>query len=137
MVAREFEAPSGERSMSEPFVVLLIYALGFVGLVSVGLLPLRSWQLLRSVFRDRPLRMPRKVLAAFAVLVTAAVLWSDVHITARIFRCLTETYCGPSIASGWIYLAMLGVVYLAFEVVVFIVQKIGRAWRVGSVNLTV
>lgn len=112
--------------MSEPFVVLLIYVFGFIGLASVGLIPLRSWHLLKHVFRDRPLQMRRKMLAALAMLMVVGVLWSDAHITARIFRCLTETYCGPGIASGWIYLAMLGAVYLAFEAIGFVVRKVGR-----------
>ena len=59
----------------------------------------------------------------FALLVAAAALWSDVQITARIFKCLTETYCGPGVASGWTYLAMLGVVYLAFEAVMFVLRR--------------
>lgn len=105
----------------------LIYLLGFIGLASIGLLPLRSWQGLRGVFRSGPFQTPRKLLAAFVVLITAGALWSDVQITARIFRCLTETYCGPGVASGWTYLAMLGVVYLAFEAVIFAMLKVGRA----------
>jgi hypothetical protein len=61
------------------------------------------------------------------VLAVVAALWGDVQITMRIFRCLTETYCGPGVASGWIYLAMLGVVYLAFEAVIVVLLKVERA----------
>lgn len=113
--------------MSTPFFSGLIYLLGFIGLASIGLFPFRSWQVLRGIFRRDASRTPRKALAAFAVLVVAAALWIDVQIVARIFRCLTQTYCGPSVASGWTYLAMLGAVYLAFEAIVFVVQKIDRA----------
>jgi anaerobic C4-dicarboxylate transporter len=113
--------------MNTPLSSVLIYLLGFVGLASVGLLPLRSWHVLRSIFRSNPTHAPRKVLVAFAVLLVAVGLWSDVQITARIFRCLTKTYCGPSVASGWTYLAILGVVYLAFEAVILGMQKVGRA----------
>lgn len=105
---------------------MLIYLLGFIGLVSIGLLPLRSWQLLMNLFGRGPLHAPRKMLAAFAVLITIMAIWSDAQVTVHIFRCLTETYCGPSVASGWIYLAMLGVVYLLFEGLVFVLQKINR-----------
>jgi hypothetical protein len=104
----------------------LIYLLGFIGLASIGLLPLRSWQALKDVFKSRT-QTGRKALVAFVVLITAGALWSDVQITARIFRCLTETYCGPGVASGWTYLAMLGVVSLAFESVIFVTQKIGQS----------
>lgn len=106
--------------MNTPISSVLVYLLGFVGIASIGLLPLRSWQELRNVFKGS------KALIAFVALITAVVLWSNVQITMRIFKCLTETYCGPGVASGWTYLAMLGAVYLAFEAVIFIVQKIGR-----------
>lgn len=112
--------------MSAPIVSTLVYLLGFIGLASIGLLPLRSWQVLKKVFKSERLHMSGKMLAGFVALVAAGALWSEVQITARIFRCLTETYCGPGIASGWTYLAMLGAVYLAFEAVVFVMQKIDR-----------
>lgn len=113
--------------MSTPLFSSLIYLLGFVGLVAIGLLPLRAWQVLVNVFKDGASQLQRKVLAAFTVLVVVAALWSDVRIAVRIFRCLTETYCGPGIASGWTYLATLGVVYVFFEVAIFMLNKIGQA----------
>ncbi|MEZ0470473.1 hypothetical protein [Luteimonas salinilitoris] len=113
--------------MNTPVLSGLIYLLGFIGLASIGLLPLRSWHVLRNVFRSGASHTLRKALAAFAVLIAAAALWSDVQITTRIFKCLTETYCGPSVASGWTYLATLGVVYLAFEAIIFVLRRVGRA----------
>jgi hypothetical protein len=111
--------------MNAPLLTELIYLLGFIGLVSIGVVPLRSWQVLRNVFRSNQLQVPKRAGAAtFAVLIVAGALWSDLQITRHIFRCLTETYCGPSVASGWTYLAMLGVMYLVFEVAVFVMHKI-------------
>lgn len=112
--------------MSLSLLDVLLYTLGFVGLASVGLLPFRSWQVLRGMFRRGLLQPARRILAAFTVLVVTAALWGDMEITVRIFRCLTKTYCGPSVASGWIYLAILGVVYLAFEAVIVVLLKIER-----------
>lgn len=112
--------------MSASILSGLIYLLGFIGLAAVGLLPLRSWQVLNNMFRRGSLQLSRKVLAVFLVLVVAA-LWGEAQIIVRIFKCLTETYCGPSVASGWTYLAMLGVVYLAFEAIVLVVRKVERA----------
>jgi hypothetical protein len=109
--------------MSESLGFLLFHALGFVGLASIGLIPLRVWQVLR---RALAFKKPR-LLIAFLALMAAMALWGDAQITARIFKCLTENYCGPGIASGWIYLAMLGVVYLVFEVSVLLTRKISRA----------
>jgi hypothetical protein len=109
--------------VSTPLVSALIYLLGFIGLASIGLIPLRSWQVLRDMFRSGPHQVQRTVLGVLAVLITTGALLSDAKTTARIFKCLTETYCGPGVASGWTYLAMLGVVYLVFEAVIFVIQK--------------
>lgn len=112
--------------MSASFFSSLINAVGFVGLVSVGLLPLRSWQVLRDFFRDGISSLRRKFLLVIALFIVVFSIWSNVQITLRIFRCLTGTYCGPGVASGWAYLAMLGAVYLAFEAVMCILRKIAR-----------
>jgi hypothetical protein len=109
-----------------PLPSVLIYPFGFIGLAAVGLLPLRSWQVSRSFLSSGTPPSLRKELFAFAALVAAAALWSDMEITVRIFKCLTETYCGPGVASGWTNLAMLGVVYLAFEAVMFVLRRVGR-----------
>ncbi len=120
MVARESEAPSGKRPVSESLGFLLFHALGFVGLASIGLIPLRVWQVMRRALAFKRSRL----LIVFLVLIAAIALWGDAQITTRIFKCLTESYCGPGVASGWIYLAMLGVVYLVFEVSALLTQKI-------------
>lgn len=108
--------------MSTSLLSALIYLLGFVGLASIGLLPLRSWQVLREALKSSSLKQ-RKAFVILAVLIAAGALWSDVQTTTRIFKCLTQNYCGPGVASGWSYLAMLGAVYLAFEAVIYVMQK--------------
>ena len=113
--------------MSAGFFTALIYVFGFVGLASLGLLPLRVWKVLRSAFKGSLLPTSRLASLVFITLMAAVALWADMQITIRIFKCLTESYCGPGVASGWAYLAMLGAVYVVFEVVVFVMQKISRA----------
>jgi hypothetical protein len=39
---------------------------------------------------------------------------------------LTEAYCGPGVASGWGYLAMLGAVFFAFEAVSYLLRKVAQ-----------
>ena len=113
--------------MSAWFFTALIYVFGFVGLASIGILPPRAWKALRSVFEGSLAPTPRTASLVFIALMAAVALWAEMQITIRIFRCPTESYCGPGVASGWAYLAMLGAVYFAFEVVVFVMQKISRA----------
>ena len=90
---------------------LFIYLAGWIGLFAVGVIPLRSWLSLRRVVNE-------KRDASFflmGVIVSAAVA-VDAVIVSRIFTCLTQPYCGPGVASGWIYLATLGSAYVSFEV---------------------
>lgn len=104
----------------------LMYLFGLIGLASIGLLPLRSWHFLRSVFKSDASHGVGKVLSACAVLVVTIAVWIDFAITVRIFRCLTQVYCGPSISSGWVYLAILGIVYFTFEILVFVLRRLVR-----------
>ncbi len=62
------------------------------------------------------------------VIATAAVVAVSlsVPLVARVFRCLTETYCGPGIASGWLYRAFVGIVYLGFELITGIALLVAR-----------
>jgi len=101
------------RSMSAWFFTALIYLFGFVGLASIGILPLRAWKALRSAFEGSLAPTARTTSLVFIALMAAVALWADMQITIRIFKCLTESYCGPGVASGWTYLATLGAVCIA------------------------
>ena len=121
-MAWKLKKSSKKEAMNTSLLSGLIYLLGFIGVAAIGLLSVRSWQVLRVVLRNRPARTLDGVLAALAILITGAALWSDLQITVRIFKCLTEAYCGPGVASGWAYLAMLGAVYIGFEIAFFLLK---------------
>lgn len=101
-----------------------MYLFGFIGLAGIGLLPLRVWQVLHKILLHKSLKIHGKFLNGFALIIALAALWSEAVVVIRIFRCLTETYCGPSVASGWIYLAALGAVYLFVEIAIFVLNKV-------------
>ncbi|MCX2784639.1 hypothetical protein OQJ46_16770 [Microbulbifer thermotolerans] len=102
----------------------LVYILGFIGLIAIGVIPVRSWFVLRRAYKGaHGVHKLGKLLTALLVLIVVAILWGDLQVATRIFKCLTETYCGPSIASGWTYLAILGFWYLIFEAVIFVVHR--------------
>lgn len=101
-----------------------MYLFGFIGLAAIGLLPLRTWQVVSNTVVHKSLSFHGELLNGFALLVVLAALWSEVKVVVHIFRCLTETYCGPSVASGWIYLAALGAVYLFVEIAIFVLNKV-------------
>ncbi len=118
--------------MSGSIQQALLSLLGFIGLGAVGLLPYRSWRLLQSLL-GRGQRTSQKALSALALVIVVAVLGADIDVASRIHQCLTHqymtdsAYCGPSVGSGWIYLSMLGAVYLAFELVGNLMQRVHRA----------
>jgi hypothetical protein len=94
-----------------------IYALGFLGLFGITLLPLRAFLALRrNSYLWHVSTLGKAILLVVAIAAVAAISLS-VPSVARVFRCLTETYCGANRASGWFFLAFIGVFYLAFEVV--------------------
>jgi hypothetical protein len=99
--------------MSEWFFTALIYLVGFVGLASIGILPLLAWKALRSAFEGSLAPTATTTSLVFIALMAAVALWADMQITIRIFKCLTEGYCGPGVAGGWTYLATLGAVCIA------------------------
>lgn len=112
--------------MSIPFEGAAAYLLGFVGFAAAGLVPYRSWLLMTELVKSGVPQGRKRLVLVVAAVISAAALWCDIQIGARVFACLTETYCGPGVASGWGYLAMLGVVYLAFEVMSYLLRRAAR-----------
>lgn len=112
--------------MSIPFESAAVYMLGFVGLAGAGLLPYRSWLLMIYVFKTEMSRIRKRSVFVVAALTSSIALWSDIQVIGRVFVCLTEAYCGPGVASGWGYFAMLGAAYFGFEAVNYLLRRIAR-----------
>lgn len=108
-----------------------IYALGFLGLFGVSLLPIRAFLALRR----NAFLWQSSVLGKTSLILVGAAAVSAIAIgipqIAGVFRCLTEMHCGANRASGWFFLAVFGACYLAFELVSVFVLEIAR--KVGSV----
>ncbi len=103
-----------------------IYALGFLGLLAITLLPLRSFLALRrNVHLWHASAVGKAALLLVAVTVVTTISLSIFPFT-RVFRCLTEAYCGPNRAHGWLYLAFIGMFYLGFEVLSQTILAVAR-----------
>ena len=109
-----------------------IYALGFVGLFAFTLLPLRAFLALRRNSYLWHATTIGKIALLVVVVAAVAAISLSVFPAERVFRCLTETYCGPNRAHGWFYLASIGVIYLGFEVVSKITLAVARRTSGGS-----
>lgn len=106
------------------FPITLAYLFGFIGLIAIGIIPIRSWQVMKKHIHS--IAKGWNGFSILALLLTIAATGVDVLIILRIFHCLTETYCGPSVASGWTYLAILGVVYLVYEILLLICKRMSE-----------
>jgi hypothetical protein len=116
-----------------PLVLYVLYAFGFVGLVAIVLIPIRSVQLLHK----NHLLWSQSKFGKFAILAVAILVigafWLEIEVIAKVFQCLTSDHCGPGRATGWIHLAVLGVYYTASEVISWILFKVAR----GTVTLPI
>lgn len=112
--------------MSTLIYSLLFEILGFVGLASVGIIPYRSWPILKTILKFNTQNTQSRTKATFLTILILTVIYTDVRVSLIAFNCLTKIYCGPNIATGWIYLATLGCIYLIFETIIFAINKSNR-----------
>lgn len=91
---------------------------GAIGMIAIGLIPYRAWEILRS--RVSGYRRP-VILSRLIVIMPTLVF--DLQVTIKLYHCLMGQYCGPSVGSGWIYLGMLGAAYLIFEALNYLIKR--------------
>ncbi|HEY1141435.1 MAG TPA: hypothetical protein VGE88_14710 [Lysobacter sp.] len=104
-----------------------VYVLGFIGLVGIVLIPLRSFVVIRHLadFWNSSLRI-RLLIAAFAA-VAIFLLFAEAHLLIGISRCLLGEHCGANRTSGWTKVAGIGFWYVTFELTAFITSRaVGR-----------
>lgn len=103
--------------MKELAANVALYFLGGVGLLAIGVIPLRVAAVLRSELSLASGPGARRHLRVPIFVMQFAILCLDAWIFTRVAKCLTSMYCGPGVASGWISLAALGISYIAMELV--------------------
>ena len=111
--------------MKEIAINILLYASGAIGLFSIGIIPLRVAQLWCRWLKGLPDRARSLLhLTLLAGVPTLAVLCLHVVVFFRVVTCLTSMRCGPGVASGWLYLSVLGAVYVLVEMALLIVKRV-------------
>lgn len=99
---------------------ILIYTLGVVGLLAVGIIPLRLISILRQGrSKEGSNTLLRLAIWSAGVLACVAALVLDVLVIVRLARCLTSVVCGPGVATGWFYVSFLGATYVLLELVLW------------------
>ncbi len=126
--------------MAYGLFVAAIYAFGVVGFAGCTLLWVRIWQLLaqgRAVTWWRKDFVTRLCVLVVIPLATFCVLALVLETGPDIFRCLTESRCGPNLAGGLINLAIFGLFYAGVELL-FLIAKfssvIGRWFGLPGVR---
>jgi len=112
---------------------LLVYLLGFVGIVSIAAIPFRALVIIEHFIPHGGFFSSDTAYFLVVLAAVVVVLWFDALTLFRVFKCLTEAYCGPSVASGWVYLAMLGAVYLILEALIAFLGRLRGAGSIGKV----
>ena len=96
----------------------LFYSLGAVGLFAIGALPLRTYILIRRAKSASRATLQRVlILAAFLAAVVLAT-----PFLLQVAKCLLGYHCSANAAGGWINAAVVGAIYLGFEIVVFTIR---------------
>lgn len=103
--------------MKELSVHLVMYLLGGIGLLAIGIIPFRVVQMVHGgkIFAKR--RGHSRYLSLLIAVALLALVCMDAFVFARVARCLTTVHCGPGVASGWLAVALLGATYVVMELV--------------------
>lgn len=106
--------------MSLELQSILIYTLGVLGLLAIGIIPLRLVSMLRKGRSQAGGRTPlRLVIWSVGLLACVAALVLDVLVIVRLARCLTSVVCGPGVATGWFNVSLLGATYVLLELLLW------------------
>ena len=102
-----------------------VVVLGVVGFFAITLLPLRAWALLR---KNSGLLSTTYGRLAYGLVALAAILAIGLSASSliNVSHCLLGLHCSANRAGGWLFLITIGIWYLAFETLAFVVLATAR-----------
>jgi len=109
------------------FFDALVYFCGFIGCAAISFIPLRSFEMIVFINRSRVVKNSQKILLTVTIFASMTAFLYEARTLLRIYDCMTAASCTNYGIKIWKYLAMLGMVYLAFEFVFFVVRKINMS----------
>jgi len=109
------------------FFDTLVYFCGFIGCAAISFIPLRSFEMITFIIKGGIVKNPQRILLTVISLASLAVFLYEVRTLLRIYDCMTAAFCTNYGIGMWKYLAMLGMAYLAFEFLFFIVRNINTS----------
>lgn len=101
--------------MIETLFAFQFHALAVIGLVSVGVLPVRCWLMVRASWYSEASPSRKKAHLGIALAFAPIAITGELLMVTLVTRCMTGIACYPDAASGWGHLAFMGAMYLAFE----------------------
>ena len=115
--------------MSDNWFGAFIYAAGVIGFIGIAVFALRIAQMKRKyswALRDQGVSRAAFLVAILVALAAAGLMVASLgHIGA----CLLGLHCGANRAAGWFSLMEIGVVYVAFELLVGLALYTARRYR--------
>jgi len=100
----------------------VVNLLGLVGLAAFGLIPARLWGIFNFILKNES-KNKIKILVVFFVAAFISI-WCEIDAVKLLFECFMDFKCGPNRGNMLIHLAFLGVVYIAIELLFFVMKKI-------------
>ncbi len=101
--------------MIDDILIFQAHLLAIVGLISIGLVPVRAWHVVKATAESRETPLRRKVYLGLAIALSVSCLAGVLMLTLLVVECLAGLTCYPEPTSGWSHLAMQGLLYIAFE----------------------
>jgi len=98
---------------------IFLKTLAVIGLICIGLLPLKIW---KSHQRLREMHAPKWKYVLWVVF-SFAFLGIEAFLVGDITRCLSGQHCGPSIYSGLMYGASMGLWFALYALIMIFFTK--------------
>lgn len=102
----------------------LFYLLGMVGFFAITLLPYRSFQQILKHSHQLKNRKTWLTSLHFGLILSVIVScgFFAIEYFLKVCRCLLTAHCSANASGGWIAMAVIGVIYLVFEIIIFLLN---------------
>jgi len=105
-------------------MIMFFYCLGLTGLAAFGLLPVRLWKMFELVSKIK-MKNKIKIFVVFFIILFISV-YIEINTLKSISKCIMYFECTPNRANKLIHLAILGVTYIAVEILFLVIKTTYR-----------
>lgn len=116
-----------ESAMQFEVMRVTLLGLGAVGFIAITLIPLRGYLVLRRYCQLARSNIAGTTIYLLMVATVLLAVMAAAQPLVRVSRCLLDApACHPNQSGGWFFLAAIGAVYIALELLLSILCWLGR-----------